>query len=200
MTGVFITGVLNLQPRQKAQLYHLLGHAESAGDQRLRGDDGSRCCQDHQRNQRPVGGHVVERVFHRLGFVQQQSALAKIIQRQTRHDQAKPGQTNRLFAKVAHIGIQSFATRHAQNHRAQNQKRGAGLFPHELHRVIRIDGPQNRGIAGDVVNAQSCNSDKPNRGDGAKKIANTSSTTLLYRKQSQQNNQGQRNHIALEVG
>ena len=182
MTGVFITGVLDLQPRQKPQLNHLFGDTEGAGDQRLRGDDGGRCCQDHQRNQRPVGGHVVKRVFHRLGLIQQQSALAKIVQGQTRHDQAKPRQANRLFAEMPHVGVQGFATRHAQHHRAQNQKRGPRLLPHELHSVIGIDGPQNRGIAGNVVNAQSCNSDKPNRGDGAKKLANTSGTTLLNRK------------------
>ena len=46
--------------------------------------------------------------------------------------------------------------------------------------------------------AQQRDAGKPNQRDGTKKFTNASSAAFLHRKQTKQDDQGQRYHIALE--
>jgi hypothetical protein len=47
---------------------------------------------------------------------------------------AEPGQTDRLLAEVAQVGIQRLGPGHAQHHRAQNDEADARLFQMKLPR------------------------------------------------------------------
>ncbi|OBQ31855.1 MAG: hypothetical protein AN485_23030, partial [Anabaena sp. MDT14b] len=178
----------------------LFGHAESAGDQGLRGNDRGHGGQTHQGHQSPVGGHHEKRVFHGLGLGQEQGALTKIVQGQARHDHAEPGQANRFFTKVAQIGVQRFATRDAQDHSPQNDEGGAGVVPHEAQGVVRADGQQNFGVVHDVGHPQHRDGGKPNQGDGAKELANARCAPLLHPKQAKQNHQREGNDGLFERG
>ena len=143
LAGVLDAGVQHLQARQVAQLDDLLGHAEGASNQRLRGDHRGCRRQPDQRHQRPVGGHHEKRVLHSRRVGQQQRALAKIVERERRHDHGKPGQADRLLAEVPHVGVERLATGHAQHDRAKNDEGGAGVVKHEPQRVMRADRPQD---------------------------------------------------------
>ena len=192
-------GVLDVQARQVAQLDDLLGHAERAGDQRLRSNHGGHGGQDHQRHQRPVGCHQIERVLDGLGLGQQQRALAKIIEGKRRHGHTKPGHADRALAEVAQVGIQSLGARHAQHYRAQNDETGARVGPHETQRVVRAERPQDLRVPHDVRHAQQRDGDKPHQRDGAKKLADAARAALLHGKQAKQHHQRDRDHVVLEV-
>lgn len=122
----------------------------------------------------PLRRHHVKRIFNGRRIAQEQGALTKIIQGECWHDHRKPSDANGLFAEVAHVCVQSFASRDAQNHSAQNDEGGAWVLPHEHHGVMRTDGPQNFGLRGNVVQAQNSNGGKPDQRDGAKKLTNAS--------------------------
>ena len=200
LSGVGLAGVLHLQAWQITQLDDLLGHTECTRNQRLRGNHRGHGRQAHQRQQGPIRRHHVEGVFHGLGLGQEQSALAKIIQRQARHDHAEPGQTDGLFTKVPHVGIQRLPPRDAQDHRAENDEGGARLVPHEAQRVVRADGHQNFRMVGDVRHTQHRDGGKPDQGDGSKELTNARRATFLDPEQAEQDHQRERNHVLLESG
>ena len=198
LAGLFDAGVLHLQPRQVAELDHLLGDRKGAGDQRLRGNHRGHGGQYHQRYQGPVRRHQVERVLDGCRVLQQQRALAKIVQRQRRHDDRKPGDPDRLLAKMAHVGVQRLAPGDAQHHRAQDDEGRARVVPHEPQRVMRADGPQNGRIGLDMDQPEQGDAGKPDQGDWPKKLADAAGAAFLHCEQAKQDDQCQRNHIALE--
>ena len=140
LPGVAHAGVQNVQARQVAQLNHLLGDAEGPGNQGLRGNH---CChggQDDQRYQGPIWRHHVKRIFNRSRILQQQRALAEVIQGERRHDDAEPSQANRLFAEMSQVGIQRLGPSHAKHNRAEHDEGRAGVAPYEAHGVPRVEG------------------------------------------------------------
>ena len=64
LPGVAHASVLNVQARQVAHLNGLLGHAEGARDQRLRGNHRGHGGQPDKRHKCPVRRHQVKRVFN----------------------------------------------------------------------------------------------------------------------------------------
>ena len=125
--------------------------------------------------------------------------MTKVIQRQRRHDHTKPGQPDRFFAKVAHVGVERLPPRHTQHNRAQNDERGAGVFPHEPQGVMRAQCQQHFGGMRDMPDTQHGNGDEPDQGNGAEELANVCSAALLDKKQAKENQQRQRNHGLLEA-
>ena len=190
----------HLQTRQETHLHHLLGHAESTRDQRLRSDHGRSRRQTHQWHQQPIRGHHVKRIFHSFRIGQQQRTLAEVVQHQAGHDHRKPSQTNGLLSKVPHVCVQGFAACHAQHHCAQNQKSYLRLGEHETQRMMRTQGPQDFWMVNDVIHTQCGNDGKPHQSDGAKKFTNATGAVLLHKEQTKQNEQSQRDHITLKAG
>ena len=137
LPGVLDTGVLHLQARQVAELDHLLGDGKCARDQGLRCDHCGHGGQPHQGHQRPVGRHHEKRVLHRRRVAQQQGALPEVIERERRHDDGKPGDTNRLLAEMPHVGIQRLTPCDAQDHGAENDEGDVRVGPDETNRVMR---------------------------------------------------------------
>ena len=182
----------NLQARQIAQLNHLFGDTEGPRDQGLRSNDRGHGGQAYQWDQCPLRRHHIKRIFNGRRIAQEQGALTKIIQGECWHDHREPSDANGLFAEVAHVCVQSFAPRDAQNHSAQNDEGSARVLPHEHHGVMRTDRPQNFGLRGNVVKAQNSNGREPDQRDGTKKLANASRASFLDGKQTKQNDQGER--------
>ena len=178
----------------------LLGDRESARDQGLRGDHGGHGGQADQRDQRPIRRHHEKGVLDGCRVCQQQGPLTKIVQREAGHDHGKPGNPNRFFAEVAHVGVERLATRHAEHNSAQNDEGGARVIPNKAHRVMRADGPENGRMGDDVADAQHRNTDKPDDRDRAEKFANARGAAFLNRKQPKQDDQRERDHVLFEGG
>ena len=98
------------------------------------------------------------------------------------------------------VGIQRLGTGHAQHHRAQNDEGGARVLPHETHRVMRADGPQNFRMGDDLRDTQQRQHRKPDQRDRSKKFTDASRAMLLHRKQRKQNQQRDRDHTLFKGG
>ena len=199
LAGRLHIGVADLQARQVAQLDHLFGDREGAGNQCLRGNHRCQGGQRHQRQQRPVRRHHEEGILHRLRVRQQQRALTEVVQDQGRHDHQKPRQPDRLLAKVPQVGIQGLGPCHTQHHRAQDDEGRARLVHDEAHRIVGADGPQHGGVLDDVADTQHPQHQKPQQGDRPEELADAGSAPLLHHKQQEQDHQGDRDHVFAEM-
>ena len=198
LTGFPFVGVQDLQTRQIAQLDDLLGGAVGAGNECLRSNDRSRCCQGDHRVERPFGHHHEEGVDGCFWLAQQQGALPQITQHQRRHHHQKPGHLNRPTAKMTHIGIKGLSSGHAQNNRTQNEESDKWLPGNELQSMQWIQCQQNIGAIDDLRHTQRADGDEPQQHDWAEKPADSGCAFFLEQKQRQQNSQREGNQVMLE--
>ena len=70
-----------------------------------------------------AGHQVIERMVDRLAQLQQQRALAEVVEHQRRPHQREPGDAHRLAAEVPHVGVQRLAAGERQEHRADDRER-----------------------------------------------------------------------------
>jgi hypothetical protein len=92
-----------------AELNRLPGEREHAGDDRLRGDDG-RCRRERdERIERPRRREQIERVDRRSRVLEQQRALAEVVERQRDEHDGEPVDLDRQLAEVAEVGVQRLA-------------------------------------------------------------------------------------------
>ena len=192
-------GMANLQARQVAQLDHLLGDRESAGDQGLRSDHRGQGCQRHQGQQGPFRRHHEERILHRLRLRQQQRTLPEVVQDQGRHDHHEPGQPDRLLAEVPQVGIQRLSPGHTQHHRTQDDEGRARLVDNETHRIVGADGPQHGRVLHDMADSQRPQNEEPQECDRPEEFADARSAALLHKEQQEQNHQRDGNHVFAEM-
>ena len=115
----------------------------------------ARVDQHHQRNQRPARRQQVERVTRRFRVLQQQGALAEVVQHQRRQHQDEPGAGNRLATEVAHVGVQRFGTGQCQHHRAENRHAHARMHDEEMHTPDRVHRIQHFRVSDDAVDTQT---------------------------------------------
>ena len=192
--------MLNLQARQVTELNHLLGDRKRARDQGLRCDHRGHGGQTYERHQRPIRRHHEKRVLHRRRVVQQQGTLAKVVERERRHDDGEPGDANRLLAEMTHVGVKRLAPCDAQHNSAQNDEGDVGVIPDESDCVMRAQGPQDFGMGQDLRHTQHRDAEKPDHRNRPKELANARGAALLHKEQAEQDDQRQWNHILLEGG
>ena len=190
--------VQDVQPRQVAQLNHALGGREGAGDQRLRCNHRGGRGQNHQGHQRPFRRHQVERVAHGGRVGQQQRALAKVVQRQRRHHDGKPGHADRAPAEVPHVRVQGLAAGHAQHHGAEDDEGDARLRQDEFQRVVGVQRQQDGRMVRDAVQARCRNHNEPQHHHRPEPAPYAGRAAFLHDEQQQQHGQCGRDHIAVK--
>ncbi len=115
-------GVLDHQARAVAELDRLTGQRIGARDHRLGGDHGGQRGERNHRIERPVGRQMEEGMLDCRGLIEDQRALAEVVEHQRREHEPQPRQADGTAAEVAHVGIQRLGARHRQHHRAQRQE------------------------------------------------------------------------------
>src|SRR5262245_39697699 len=98
----------------------LLSNRKHARDHGLRGNDAGRGSEPQQREQRPLRRKQIEWIDDSLRRSQQQRALAKVVEQQTRPHQHKPSQRDGLATEVAEIRIQRLAARYGEKYSAEH--------------------------------------------------------------------------------
>ena len=92
----------------------------------------------HPRRQR------VERIVESLRIGNDDCALSDIVEDQRRQDEHVPRNRDRNAPEVRHVGVERLGARHAENHRAENQKAEDAVMRDEPDAVQRIDRTENR--------------------------------------------------------
>ncbi len=199
LAGFLFGRVHDAHRRQIAKTHRLARQREYAGDHRLRGDHRGQRRENQHRNQRPVRRQQEERVFDGLRMLQQQRALAEIVEHQRRQHHHKPCQANRKLTKVAHIGIQRFNAGDRQHHRAQREERYRFVLNKEVQRPVRVHGVQHLRIIDDTARAQHRQNDEPQQHHRRKQLTDNAGAVFLNHKQQRQYRNRQRHNVAIEA-
>ncbi len=192
--------MVDLQARAVPELHGLARQRERAGNQRLGGNDGGGGGERDQREQRPLGREQEERLRGRRAVGQQQRALPEVVQQQRRQHQPKPGQADRLFAEVSHVGVQRLSAGDYEEHRAQHRKSVEPMLGEERDRVPRVEGGKDDGLANGPDNAQHREHNKPENHHGAEEAPDAVGAMPLNREDADEDGDGRRHDIGIEQG
>ncbi|MNO99458.1 hypothetical protein D3C76_912280 [compost metagenome] len=127
-------------------------------------------------------------------MVQQQSALAEVVEQQRRHHPAIPCQLDRTPSEVPHVGIEGLGSGHAQHHSAQYHEGRSRPCQQEIQGVERVDGCQDGGRLGDFEYAEQCQYGEPEQHDGPEPASDPGGAVVLNAKQHHQHDQGDGEH------
>ena len=184
--------VVDLHAGQKAQLDGRQRHGIGPRYDRLRGNHRGCRGQQNQRRQGKGGDRVEEGVGCHGRVSQNQRALPKVVQDQTREDQNDPCDHDGSAAKMAKIGIKRLGPRHGQKHRAQHYGCQAGVFPQEPHAPHGVECSQHGRVFDDVPQPDAAQHNEPKGGDRPKPKGDVGRALSLHGKQRNQNSQGDR--------
>ncbi|MFO1365398.1 MAG: hypothetical protein U1E98_03470 [Moraxella osloensis] len=110
--------------------------------------------------------------------------LDQIIEQQGGHDNGKPSDTNRFFAKMLYR--RKTAACHTQL-LVQDDKTDVGLSHHKLISIDGIDGLQDFDIVLNMINPNASKINKNHSITESKQLANTFGTKFFAQKQYEQN-------------
>ena len=176
----FSRGVHDGHPRGEPQLHRLTSQRKRPRDQRLRGDD-RRDSRQYNHGIEPDGGDQRVEWVLRLGLLEEQSPLPKVVDQQTGKHDGVPGHLDRAPAKMAHIGVQGFAPRDTQDDRAHDQEPVPAVAGEEAHGMDGIYREQDFGAAHDPRQPRRRDRYEPAQRQRTKDRANATRATFLHR-------------------
>ena len=142
-----------VMPGQVAELHRLLRDRERARDHGLRGDHRRHGREDHHRDVGPVGEEQEERVGDRGRVVEDQRALAEVVEGEGREDEQEPGAPDRRPAEVAHVRVEGFRAGDGQDDRSHRDERDLQVCREEVEAVRRVQCLEDRRVARDLADA-----------------------------------------------
>ena len=193
-------GVADRHARQVAELDRLPGEREHARDHRLRGDDGGERGEHDQREQPPVRRQVVEGLLDRQRLVQDQRALAEIVEDEPGQDEGEPGDADRQAAEVAHVGVERLGSRHRQHDGAQRHEGLRARDLEEAERAERVERLEHARVLDDLVEAEHAQDREPGQHDRPEQLADHRRPPALDQEQRHQHHGGERHDVGREGG
>ena len=148
--------------------------------------------------QQPAGRHQVERVGDRARILQQQRALAEVVQHQRGQHDHEPAAPDRRAAEVTHVGIQRLAAGHGEEDRREHDESGPAVVREELHRVQRIDREHDIGLGDDPAHAEQRKRDEPDERDRTEHPAHRAGAASLHEEQRGQDEHRPGQHEVLQ--
>jgi hypothetical protein len=186
LAGLGLRRAADVDAREEAELHRLLGHREGPGDHRLRRDHGGDHRQDQNRPVDRLRDHVEEGIRPGAGMGQHQRALAQVVEQQRRKHEAQPSRADRLLSEVTHVGIERLRPGDRQEDAAEDDEAQEAVLAKEDHAVVRQERPDDRGVVGDVVDAQPGDHQEPEAGDRAEEPRHAGGAPGLHQEQADQ--------------
>ena len=192
--------------RHKVEARGLGYQRERAGDERLRGDDGCDGRKHDGKGAQGLGKHHVERVddIHRehlgVGVVgEQPSALAQIVEDERRLYE-RPRCVDICLAHVAHVRIERLGAGRRQKDEAEHHDaRVVDGREQEHDAADGVERAQDGQVAEHIEQAGACQEQEPERHKRAEQLADRRGTGALHGKQAADNDDGDDDHIGLDV-
>ena len=188
------------QPRAIAHLDCLTGQRKRARDHGLRGDDGRAGREHDQRQERPAGREQVERILDRGRVVDDQCALAEIVEHERGQHEEEPRAPNRGRAEMAHVGIERLGARDRQHDCTKREECGKRIAGQKSERVGRIEGRQDRRVACNLHRSEQRQHREPQANHRTEQNADAGGPVPLDREQPDEDCERERNHERLERG
>ncbi len=183
----FFRGVDDRDAREVAELHGLLREREGARDQSLRGNDRGSGRHGDGRVHEPRRDHRVKRVCRELGMLQQERALAEVVEDQRRQDDGVPIGSNRAQTEVTHVGVESLAAGDTEDDGAEEQDAVALVFHEELHGILRVDRGEHGGVCNDVPRAEHRDHHEPDECQRSEDGTDTGGASFLHEEEAEQN-------------
>ena len=190
LAALGLGGVRHGYPRQVPEAGGLLGHGECARDCRLRGDDRSGSCKGDEGKEQFHRCEQIERVLDRRRIAQNERALADVVDHQRWEDHSKPGKPNRLRAEMPHVGVERFCTGDGEEHCAKDEESERREAPGKLQRLPGIERREHRRHLHDRNRAEHRKRAEPDHHAGPEELAHRAAATVLDRKQTDQDSDG----------
>ena len=92
-------GLQHAQPRQQVEVHGLARHGEGTGDRGLRGDDRRGGREHHHPGQQLRRHQQIQRMLDGVAELEQQRALAEVVEHQCRCHQREPGDAHRAACR-----------------------------------------------------------------------------------------------------
>jgi len=100
--------------------------------------------QHNQRNLKAGRAKRKERVGTLAGCtIDHNRSLTGIVEHKARQHQAVPGEADRAWPEMAHVGVKRFGPRRAKKYRAENQKTGKAVSEKVSKTEAGIDGREH---------------------------------------------------------
>src|SRR5688572_15905748 len=98
--------------------------------------------------------HLEEWIFCFIRISEDEGALPKVIEQQTRENNPHPSGSNRFASKVAKIGIKRFRTCHGKEHSSNRGESGTRIVHDIFERIVWVNSRKNAEIVGNVQQAE----------------------------------------------
>ena len=198
LAGFLLGGVQHAHARQQPELDRLLGERERARDDGLRGDHRSeRGEHDHWHQQR-AREQAEERVLECARIADEQGALAHVVERQRRQHESVPGETDRLLAEVAHVGIERLGAGQRQHDRPHHHEQVPAAHAQEFEGTQRVEGREDRRMLRDLHCAGDREHREPDDDDRTEQLADGGRSIALAEEEADDHGHRDRQHVGLE--
>ena len=142
------------------------------------------------------GGHSRKKTLLAIGLAPQRDRrLAGIIQHQAGKHDPRPGEADRGFAEMPHVGIQRLGAGNAEEDSAEHGKAAHAVAGEQAQAVKRIERDQHSRLAGDAPNAERADRDKPDQHDRPEGGADARGAERLHGEQQEEDDDGGRHHV-----
>ncbi len=199
LPDLLLRRVSDLQPREEPELHRLPGDGERPRDHGLRGDERRHRREHHHRHARPLRHQQVEGARDRGRVVQDQGALAHVVQGERREDDEEPRAADGPPAEVAHVGVERLGPRHREHHGPERDERDPRVPREELHGVVRRERPQDRRVVDQPADPGRGQHHEPDHHDRPEDPADDVRPVALDGEQPGQDREGEGEHDRLEL-
>src|SRR5262249_4735247 len=138
-------------------------------------------------------------VFGCRTVLEYDSSLAGVVQNQTREHNRLPSDADRACSKMAHVGIEGFSSRNAEEDAAQHEEASKAVGAQEANTMERVHSKQDRGMLSDPMDAQCGHDQEPQSHDGPEGAANPRRALRLEDKQPSEHQHRERDNVGLET-
>ena len=139
----------------------------------------------------PIGSETEKGILQHLRIGQQQRALAKIVQEQSRERDREPCESDWHAPEMPHIRIHGFTAGDGQECRAEHRKGDQGWRMHQKceggNRTYRCQDLRRQY---DAAHAKGSDHDEPREHDRAEDAADEAGSSALNEEKSDQNGDG----------
>ena len=133
---------------------------------------------------------------------QQQRALPHVVERQRRQGHERPREADGQRAEVAQVGVEALGPRHAQhdvaNRRQQLPLRG--LVVEEGDGVGRVEGVEDAGLEGDLLDARDGEHEEPEEDQRAEDAADEARAVVLDAEEQDEDGDADGHGVARQRG
>src|SRR5882672_8750012 len=127
----------------------------------------------------------------RVGMTNEPPGLSEVVEKKGGHHERKPRESNRSASEVAHVRVESLASRDDEDDAAQNEEAVPSVVGEEPNGVCRMDRGEYGRVLYDLPCAEHGDRPEPKDHDWTEDPTDAGCAPLLHPEEGQQDDDGQ---------